>query len=303
MGQYASRLYKRLAKSSPRLTKVPDRRSGEPLPGGVTDVHSLIKKGHDPIHAAYVFMQQMSSVFAEGVADLSEMKAWTRTVEKAEDDYMPEGPPISPLTRSYFWTWAFYDLRIGKSTDTLASCQITANDLLELNVHQLEALKNLEASRMGIYEHVGIQGPHVRLRELICNNELMCLCTSGYKGQVGELWYVRLLPPLEPQLATNWVSMTTPYVLIGTTKSDWISFLKRTMVEIEGPSESTRLHSLLKYGPAPNYWHEFVFQAYHHHQFDVSLFDRHSRREGQPASRIERRHDVKVEKPRSVQHR
>jgi hypothetical protein len=270
MGQYASRLHKRLTRNSPRLpTKVPDRRPGEPLPGGITDIETLIKKGHDPIHAAYVFIQQISSQFAEGVAGLPEMKSWARTVEKAEDEYMPEGPPVSPLTRSYFWTWALYDLRIGNSTDTLAYCQIAANDLFQLNVHQLEALKNLEGSRMGIYEHLGFQGPHVRLRELINNDELSCLCTSGYKGQVGELWYVRLLPPLEPQLATFWVSMTTPYVLIETTKSDWISFLKHATVEIEGPNERTRLRSLLKFGPETNYWHEFVFKAYHHHQFDA----------------------------------
>ena len=98
-------------------------------PGGGTDMETLIRDGYDPIHAAYVFIQQLSSHFAEGVSQLPEMKAWTRTVEKAEDEYMPAGPPMSPLTRSYFWLWALYDLRIGKSTDTLAYCKIAANDV------------------------------------------------------------------------------------------------------------------------------------------------------------------------------
>ena len=63
--------------------------------------------------------------------------------------------------------------------------------------------------------------------------------------------------------------MTTPYVLIESSKSDWIAFLKRTMLQCDGPHDPTRLHNLLKYGLEPNYWNEFVFKAFHHHQHDA----------------------------------
>jgi hypothetical protein len=56
------------------------------------------------------------------------MRAWTTAVTKAEDEYMPSGPPMSPLTGSYFWMWALCDLRIGRSVDTVASCQIAMID-------------------------------------------------------------------------------------------------------------------------------------------------------------------------------
>ena len=239
------------------------------LPGGIKDIPTLIKEGHDPIHAVYVFMQNFTAHFAEGAAQMPEMRVWARAVEKAEDEYMPSGPPMSPLTGSYFWMWALYDLRIGKSTDTLAYCQIAMNDIIQMNVHQLDAAKKMERSRMGIYEHVGMKGQHIRLRELITNNNLICHCPTGYVGQKGELWYVRLLPPLEPEHATYWIAMTTPYILIGASKADWIAFLKRAMVQSEGPNNATRLHYLLKFGPEPNYWNEFVFKSYHHHQHDA----------------------------------
>jgi hypothetical protein len=122
---------------------------------------------------------------------------------------------------------------------------------------------------MGIYEHVGRNGPHIRLRELITNNNLTCHCPTAYTGKKGELWYVRLLPPLEPDHAIYWIVMTTPYVLLGASKTDWIAFLKRAMVGSEGPNDATRLHHLLKYGPEVNYWNEFVFKSYHHHQHDA----------------------------------
>jgi len=270
MGQYAERLHKKLvSKSSGLPTKEPKRCPGDPLPGGCTDMETLIKDGYDPIHAAYVFIQQMSSHFAECVSQLPEMKAWTRIVEKAEDEYMPAGPPMSPLTSSYFWLWALYDLRIGKSTDTLAYCQIAANDVILMNSHQLDALKQLSGSRMGIYEHVGREGPHVRLRELITNDLLICHSPTGCVGAQGELWYVRLTPPLEPDVATYWIAMTTPYILIDASKTDWLAFLKRAMVQFNGPNERTRLYHLMKYGPDLHYWSEFVFKAYHHHQQDA----------------------------------
>ena len=35
-----------------------------------------------------------------------------------------------------------------------------------MNPHQLDALRSMSQSRMGIYEHQGTEGGHVRLREL-----------------------------------------------------------------------------------------------------------------------------------------
>jgi hypothetical protein len=266
MGNISKKLHRKLARNSKNLpTKEPKRRPGEPLPGGIIDVPTLIKDGLDPIHASYVFMQQMSSHFAEGVSQMPEMKAYCKVAAAADDTYMPAGPPISPLTPSFFTTWAFYDLRIGNSSDTIGGCQIELNDVIWFNGNQLDTLKKLNDSRMGIYEHVGFDGPHVRLRELITEDELVCHNASGHRGLSGELWYVRLLPPLLPELANYHIAFTTPYILIQSTKNDWTQFLKRSILRIKADDERAALHQLLKYGFDRNYWNEFVFKAYHHH--------------------------------------
>ena len=58
MGEFAKKLHRRLASKAGDLpTKEPKRRPGELLPGGIKDIETLIKEGHDPIHAVYVFMQ------------------------------------------------------------------------------------------------------------------------------------------------------------------------------------------------------------------------------------------------------
>jgi len=174
---------------------------------------------------------------------------------------------MSPLTARFFTSWAFYHLRFdGK--DTLATCQIEANDLICMNPDQLDALKKLADARMGIYEHVGMHGSHVRLRELVTNAEFTCHSTSGYRGKSGELWYVRLLPPLRPELAHYHIAFTTPYILMAK-KDEWLQFFRRGISQSGFGDDEKGLYRFLKYGPDPNYWNEFVFKGYHHHQNDA----------------------------------
>jgi len=128
MGDISKKLHRKLASKADNLpTKVPKRRPGEPLSGGIRDIEMLIKDGLDPVHAAYVYIQQISSHFAEGVFQL-------------------------------------------------------------------------------------------------------------------------------------------PEILIESTKDDWLQFLKRTLLRAHGNNDHERLRQLLKFGLSTNYWNEFVFTAYHHHQ-------------------------------------
>jgi hypothetical protein len=264
MGETSKRLHNKLKKKAARLNLPTGKMRGR---ADMPSIEAWIKEGMDPVHAAYAFVQHISSAFAEGVSQLPEMKAYARIVEAAEEEYMPSGPPMSPLTSSFFTTWAFYDLRFD-GTATLASCLIEANDVVCMNPDQLDALKKLAESRMGVYEQVGKDGPHVRLRELVTDDQFTCYSASAYRGRSGDLWYVRLLPPLVTDLARYHIALTTPYVLMAG-KDDWMQFLQRSLMPYKSGDERQGLYRLLKHGAAPNYWNEFVFQAYHHHQPDA----------------------------------
>jgi hypothetical protein len=268
MGEISRQLHGKLKTMASNVLLPRNSKGLKPSPQ-TPDIAKLIAEGMDPVHAAYVLVQHITSVFAENVSRLPEMRKFAEEVGKAEDEYLPDGPPMSPLTRSYFTSWAFFDHRIGETTDTLASCLIDANDIIWMNPDQLDALRKMNESRMGIYEHQGWRENYVQLRELITDRESVCHVASGYRGKAGELWYVRLLPPLVPELATYHVAFTTPYILIGTSKKDWIDFLRRSLVGIKASSEVEALHRLMKFGPRRNCWNEFVFLAYHHHQADA----------------------------------
>jgi len=261
----SKKLHDKLRKKAAPLNLPTEKMRGRP---GMPNMEKWIKEGMDPVHAAYVFTQNIVSYFSEGVSQLPEMKKYAKIVGKAEDEYLPAGPPMSPLTLSFFSSWAFFDLRFD-GTDTLASCLIESNDVVRMNPDQLDALKKLAGSRMGIYEHVGIEGTHVRLRELVTEAEYTCHNTSGYRGRSGELWYVRLLPPLLPELARYHIGFTTPYILTEASKEDWTQFLKRAILHAGFGDRPDGLHWLLKYGREIHYWNEFVFKGYHHHQSDA----------------------------------
>ena len=68
------------------------------------NIEKFIKDGLDPIHAVYAFVQNITSFFAEGVSELPEMKKYAKYAGAAEEEYMPSGPPMSPLTASFFTT-------------------------------------------------------------------------------------------------------------------------------------------------------------------------------------------------------
>ncbi len=265
MGQISKKLARRFTRWSGQFRQ---QAKTIPIPKDVHDVETLVKDGHDPLHAIYISVQNITSVFSECVSVLPELEPFYDVIAAAEDEYMPSGPPMSPLTGSYFTTWAFFDFRFGGGQETIGSCLLDVSDRLGLNPGLVEAIRLFQESRMGVYEHVGTQGGRVRLRELVTGRDFDTLCTSGYAGKPGELWYVRLCPPLA-DLAGYHVTTTTPYVLTQASKADWTAYLNRAMLQMKGGDEDLRLHDLLKYGLNLHHWNEFVFQAYHHHQYDA----------------------------------
>jgi len=52
------------------------------------------------------------------------MAPFVEMVSRAEDLYWPSGPPMSPLTGSYFTSWACFDACVGAANETIGTCII-----------------------------------------------------------------------------------------------------------------------------------------------------------------------------------
>ncbi|MCY4396399.1 MAG: hypothetical protein OXC10_14825 [Rhodospirillaceae bacterium] len=107
MGSVADKMAKKIAAS--RGSKVVDLASwresrkmaleaglgGEgPIPAKFAD--------HDPCHGIYALAQDIASLMSESMSAMKEAKGFVRIAGEAENGYMPSGPPMSPLTVSYF---------------------------------------------------------------------------------------------------------------------------------------------------------------------------------------------------------
>ncbi|MDE0046519.1 MAG: hypothetical protein OXU19_11785 [bacterium] len=75
----------------------------------------------DRCHGVYFLAQNVVSLLSEVISAMREAKGFMRVVAAAEDEYLPSGPPPSPLTGSYFTMWAVFDVRFGSSGETMGS--------------------------------------------------------------------------------------------------------------------------------------------------------------------------------------
>ena len=292
MGYISERLKRRLSRADQKGASLAQFRSlARQVEGDIGSPRSLRRmRDYHPNHAAYLAAQNMVSFLGEELSALPEMREYARVVGQAQEEYLPEGPPMSPLTASYFTTWAFFDAAFGRDRETIGTCLLDLGPDLGLSPDYLEVIRLLQRSYVSVYEHRGTKGERVHLQELISNRSHTCVVPAGYLGRAGELWYARVLPPpfadagsAPGDMAGDAVVFTTPYLLVAPGREAWIDFLDRTMAKMRVPSshraqtpagpanEHAALEALLKYGLDHSYWNEFVLQAYLNHRYDVIL--------------------------------
>jgi hypothetical protein len=223
---------------------------------------------YHPAHAFYIYAQNQTSVMAEQLTALPEMDRFARLIGKAQDEYSPSGPPMSPLTTSFFSSWAFFDACVGLGQETLGTTTMAVGKAFGMHEELIRVIGLMQESRMAVHVHEGTEGDRIRLRELITNRTCRAICPSGYTGRAGELWYVRVLPP--PVAGSeDHVVFTTPYLLVEPGERDWLAYFDRTLPEGPPDKRIAAYEKHMKWGPTRDYWTEFVFEAYVNHRHDV----------------------------------
>jgi hypothetical protein len=220
-----------------------------------------------PAHAAYIYAQNQTSVMSEQLTALPDMAPFVRLISKAEDLYLPSGPPMSTLTASYFTCWAFFDACVGPACETIGATILEVGAAFGMHAELLRIIRLMQESRMGIYVQEGGQDGLVALRDIHTGAVCHAISPAGYRGRRGELWYARVLPP--PLGGSEHVVFTTPYILLHPDRGDWKSYFDRTLPQAPEQARLDAYERHLKYGPTRKYWNEFVFEAYVNHRTDV----------------------------------
>ena len=226
----------------------------------------------DPCHAMYVMAQNIASVMCESISEMREAKTFCKIVCDAEDEYMPQGPPMSPLTVSYFTMWSMFDVRFGKSRETIGSCILRLAPVFDFPPWLTDTVERMQRSRMGFYVHCGNASEVVRLREVGTREIVSCIVPAGYVGTDGEIWFVRVLPPPHSQCRHH-IVYNTPYVIRDYPERSFVDYMARELARMparEKPSgRDDARDRLMKYGPDPNHWNKYIFCAFSNHQYDA----------------------------------
>jgi hypothetical protein len=226
-----------------------------------------IGNGLDPCFAVYAHAQAIVSIAAEHLSMTKEARQFARIVSEAEDTYMPSYPPLSPVTTSHFAMWSLFDVQFGQSRETMGTCFLRIAELTEMPVELRTTVAALQTSRLGIYVHGGHEGRFVRLREIATETAIPCLVPAGYRGDVGEVWLARLLPPATALFGYHVVA-TTPYIVRSGTEAQWVAYLVRERQRICSKIPVRKMDAtsyIMKHGPSANHWNEYIFCAYSGH--------------------------------------
>jgi hypothetical protein len=222
-------------------------------------------KGSHPAFALYAHVQNQMSVMAEQLLALKETQAFAKLIGEAEEEYMPSWPPMSPITTSYFWGWSTLDLTVNAHRETLGL--VVLRVATEFGVHptMLALMRTFNDSRMGVYRVEGLTDAGVRLMDLATGQRCAAICESGYPGNLGELWFTRVLPPMLPGHAQH-VVFTSPYVLLAPDETAWNLYFERIAAKDPKRPRIEVLGRHFKGGPSRRYWPEFVFEGYVNHR-------------------------------------
>lgn len=87
-------------------------------------VESKNKTNLDPLHAMYSEVQHRIVDFFEQFSLCTYSEKFCLLHEASEDVYMPQGPPMSPVTKSFYTCWFAFDMKVGVKKETVTSIMI-----------------------------------------------------------------------------------------------------------------------------------------------------------------------------------
>ena len=217
-----------------------------------------------PAQAAYLYAINQVSILAEIMTALPALHRFGDLLERAEEEYTPSWPPMSPISRSHFTAWAFFDAAVGIERETIGTLILDLASTLSLTPELVGLVTHLQGSRLGVHAHEGTKDDHIVLRELGTGIRRRTVPSNMHFGRAGELWLVRVLPPPDASSDAH-VALTSPYILESPGEAAWLELFARTAPKLRARDEAQGFERLMKFGLGPNYWNEFVVEGYLRH--------------------------------------
>lgn len=190
---------------------------------------------------------------------LDTLRETAAQIEATRTAYRPG--PDGPIYDSMFATWWAMDLPILREEGTdgepesIASIIADVGESVGGSSEQVRRMRLLAECRLQVVRIEARKGLRVELADLITAETASVTLSHDADGEEGDLWLVRLLPPLLPE--GEHVCIITPYLLSGPdAESRWRAYFRRVL----GRSAKKRYPSHMR-GEPPSYWLDFVVEA------------------------------------------
>lgn len=218
-----------------------------------------ILEAMDPSFIIYMRMAEFLMMVSGLAVFDNSLKKMTNLIKRLEKKYLP-GDAISNISESFFNFWKLLDLIINEKNETIAALAADLAHYFDDNSEGLcELINKASMSRMGIYVHCGAEEGLIKLREIVTDNIIHAICPTSYEGKVGEIWFVRIFPPVNEN--TYPIIMTTPYIILNSTEDDWLRFFSKKGIKKGFFDTDYKLLQFMKYGPRIDYWLKYVNQT------------------------------------------
>jgi hypothetical protein len=261
MGPVASKVIKELRKAKQsRVVELGALREARAL------AHSLADASEDaehlaPNHAHWMQVFRVLASLGNALLGTSSLRKLGERVEAADQEYMPGGPPSSPILDSVFVSWYLADLGAGPRRESICSILADIAPVVGLPPIVVEAARTFARSRFGVYRMTELGPDRVQLDELSTGHSVCSRLPRDLRGRA-EFWLTRLLPSLLPG-DPDWVVWTTPYGLDGPdVQRQWLDYCERASAGVAPERRAERLAQHFKAADDPKRWTEYIMNGY-----------------------------------------
>ncbi len=211
-------------------------------------------------------------------------KAMIDEIHEGNDEYMPDYPPMSPVTHSVFYSRAFMTFRFGPESETAIEKIVQLLTHWKASAEAINVMRRLSHSRMGIFQTIDIMDQFITVRELLTEREFRLQTSTPHRAAVGELRLIRVAVPVQDD-EDCFFEITTPYILRGHSAEQWTRCLESDLPDSDGrpdplygpdiehpclPKSETAdmLAAMFENDCGPMPWFEFVMDGYSTHTPD-----------------------------------
>lgn len=209
----------------------------------------------DPSFLLYMNMIECLLIISTIVRKNPRLDSFNNFVSEAEKKYTP-GSWQSCVTESFFNMWLLFDIPIEDNSCLAELCLKVANTINPIKSNLQSLIEKGISSRVGLYEVLSRDEHQVYFKEMITGKEIQAICPTGYMGQPGELWLVRLFPPVDSH--GNSIVVTTPYCICNTDQEDWADYFAEKGIRCEMLQPCETMSHFMKQMSEKGFWLNYI---------------------------------------------